>query len=1108
MRGKSAVRWLALLALALSLACLAPRAFVWGRTCRRLCTPQEGLSRIGVRSSFEFPSADPAHVEQQAAIAKAEERQLEELLEAYDGDRDGIMEEDEVKRFENDIGYKVNVPGELYVHEEDIRQRYSMQEDDLLADHTRIMQPQAISMISMGSVVIIAFWLSSTLTREVLENVDGDGYLEEDVGRGPLRLRKGWKTLDRQGGTRTGDRSSYMHVQCPTDDAEEFTRRAIPVYMYTHAGKFIFHPALMAGTDVEVLETLRIDVPDMTKGMIVPKGTKGVVAMLTVEGDVLIDFYEGPSGGLECQKGKLSFLGRKPVKVGVPVQLPGMSWPKPKKKTQDSGSSDGFGAADDLSRMYRSVQEFKRIKPSDPSYVPMESFCGSPEVKEKLQELVDVLSSPDKYARVGAVPPKGVLFTGEPGTGKTFAARAIASTAGVPFLAISGSEFRQSPFSGVGTAMTMRMFDQAEKQAPCIIFIDEIDSLAEARRQGSSAILDAGELGGSVTRDQDSNLNALLAKMDGFNPNSGVLFLAATNRPEVLDAALLRSGRFDQRLEFKLPNKEGREEILRRAATKLQLSETEGPDLEEVAVKTPAFSPADLQTLLNSAATAVVRTEREHITAKDVDECLQQARERKSKVRPEGSFQVTDVVNVTLSDVRGHAEAIDELRDIVDAIQHRERYEKVGATPPRGVLLEGLPGVGKTHCARALAGEVGLPFIAAAGSDFQAHRYAGSGVILVKKLFEMARKLQPCVLFIDEVDAIGRRRDSGARGAEQDRENTMMQLLVELDGFEDRAEILLVAATNRSDVLDPALLRAGRLERRVVLETPDQAGRQDILDLYCSKKPLDADVDLAEVSRRTAGFTGADIQNLINEAALVAAKAEAETIARDSIYKAADRISLGMEKAQARSAAARELVAIHEAGHALIGAAFAHLTQQRLARVSIRPRAGGIGGVTIFEPLGDTESGALPRGVVTKRGCLAQLCVELGGRVAEEAMLPHSWEVSSGASGDFRSASSKALAMVTEWGLAPEAVLSTEAIAGRRCSDITLREHEVLAGKFMNQALGSARAIVQSSRGRELLRQVADKLLEHEQCDAAELLSETECMELQGLAIAQAESWN
>ncbi|CAE8701613.1 unnamed protein product [Polarella glacialis] len=781
----------------------------------------------------------------------------------------------------------------------------------------------------------------------------------------------------------------------------------------------------------------------------------------------------------------------------------------------DDDDDDAGSQEDEKSRAYKSARDFKVLKESDPAFVPMDDFKGNSDVRRELEELVELLKSPDRYAKLGAVPPRGVLFCGEPGTGKTFAAQAVASQAGVPFVAISGSDFRQSPYSGVGTSMTLMMFEKAKKLAPCVIFIDEIDSVGEARRSGPTAFQDAGELGGSVTRDQDSNLNMILAKMDGFQPSSGVLVLAATNRPEVLDEALLRPGRFDRRIEFRLPDAQGRAEILKGYSGRIVFGEGEALNMADLAKRTPAFSPADLQGLLNDSATAAARAGQEAVLVSDVEDCLVKMKKRKAKARPEGAFQVTESVDVTLQDVRGHDEALEELRDLVDVLVDRERYKVLGAVPPRGVLLEGPPGVGKTLCARALAGEIGLPFLQASGSDFQAGKFAGQGIQLVKRLFAYARKLQPCIVFIDEIDALGRQRGAEARGAEQDRESTLMQLFVELDGFDERSDILLVAATNRADVLDPALLRPGRLDRRVALELPDQAGRRAVLDIHSSSTPLAPDVDLDELARRTSGFSGADLRNLVNEAALLAAKQRAKAVPRECVFRAADRIMLGLEKANPmRSGRARRLTAVHEAGHAVLGLAFGLLSQRRVARASIRPRAGGIGGVTVFEPPEEGSEGVLPAGIFTRQGCLSSLCVDLGGRVAEETLAP--WgEVSSGASSDLQVATQRAMAMAADWGLCSEAsgsaanapILSLGAL-GRRCSDATLRQVELAASSVLTQALGSARNVLRSTAGRACLELVTERLLASEELGAEELFAAPlDVASLQAAAAHEAEHW-
>jgi len=729
-------------------------------------------------SITRYATEGPASDAEQGEGSKTSERSpsmaimVESLFEAYDADKDGVLNKGEVialaKDTRREIGPLLSSSQKNGLSQEDLAAHYIGVPKILHQDFARAFEPAVISVMTIGVVAVTALRLGRALRQSLTKSLQGDCRIATDIGRGTNRIRKGWFLADDTKKEHIMEQDVLQFI-CPADDARSLGEDD------EGSEGFGSRPEGANDSDTASSEKPGADfLFDLTDGRRTDKKAAGPRTG-----------QDGPRPG-----GLLGALGSV---LSARVA---------------ASADDEDGEDDERKRAYKSARDFRVLKKDDATFVSMSDFQGCPDVKQELQELVELLKNPERYARVGAVPPKGVLFCGEPGTGKTFAARAVASEAGVPFLAISGSDFRQSPYSGIGTSMTLRMFEEAKKKAPCLVFIDEIDSLGEARRSGPTAFQDAGEMGGSVTRDQDANLNMLLAKLDGFTPSSGVLFLAATNRPEVLDEALLRSGRFDRRIEFRLPNAAGRAEILTGYASRLNFeNKKETPDFEAIAKQTPAFSPADLKGMLNSAATAAVRAGRDGVKLADVNASLEEVKKRKAKARPEGNFQVTDFVDVTFKDVKGHDEVLEELRDVVDMLTHRERYQKLGARTPRGVLMEGPPGVGKTHCARALAGEVGLPFLTASGSDFQASRYAGQGTQLVKRLFAYAKKLEPCIVFIDEVDALGRRRGSEARGAEQDRESTLMQLLVELDGFDDRNEVLLVAATNRADVLDPALLR-------------------------------------------------------------------------------------------------------------------------------------------------------------------------------------------------------------------------------------------------------------------------------------------------------------
>lgn len=1068
-----------------------------------------GPARVFVSGGHRRRGGLGAKVARAAVVDEAgvNTAQLNALFGAYDEDSDGVLNAAELRLLAADTGgstaswarplaEELAAPGAVWrgegapgVSRAQLGSRYAGRPRSLGRDYAAALEPRVEGVVVLGAAALVTLLLARVLRRRLLAVLGNGRKVTAAVGHGATRVQPGWFLVG--GNPSTDAAGTSFQFLDETKDAASLQGLAQNVVKFSASGavdEMTFLPLSSNGEAPRLRPTGASNV-FIEEGSKVPQNITDLLASVRA----MLPWARRDDEAERAARAADEARKRKALEPLLRRLAKAAAEKEPETE-----------ADDDIASVYKSVRDFKVLKEGDPAYVPMETFQGNAEVRAQLVELVDLVKAPERYAKVGAKAPKGVLLCGEPGTGKTFAARAVASAAGVPFLAISGSDFRQSPFSGVGTSMTLKMFDEARKQAPCIIFIDEIDSLGEARRQGPTAFLDAGEMGGSVTRDQDANLNALLAKMDGFQPSAGVLFLAATNRPEVLDEALLRAGRFDRRIEFRLPSLEGRQQILRGYAGDLAF-EPGSPDFANLAKQTPAFSPADLQGLLNSAATAAARAGRDNIVGDDLDASLLEVRRRKAKARPEGAFQVTEVVEERLANVRGHDEAVQELRELLDALVDREKYAKVGAVPPRGALLEGPPGVGKTHCARALAGEIGLPFLSASGSDFQASRFAGQGTQLVKRLFALAKKLQPCVVFIDELDALGRRREASARGAEQDRENTLMQLLVEMDGFEERSDVLVIAATNRSDVLDPALLRPGRFDRRIALELPDQRGRRSVLDLYVDKKPLAPDVDLDEVARRTVGFSGADLRNLLNEAALLAAKRSEDAIRRECIFQAADRTMLGIQKANPqRSERARRLTAIHEAGHAALGLALEALTNTRVARVSIRPRTGGIGGVTIFEPAEEGAKGVLPRGIYTKQGCVASLCVDLGGRVAEEMLLP-ALEVSSGASGDLQSATRRAMAMVTDWGL-NDSVLSLSAL-GRSCSDATLREAELGASALLSQALGSARAVLGSEEGRRFVEQLSERLLEVEEVEAEGLLDAEGLGRLRALAEMEANTW-
>ena len=366
-----------------------------------------------------------------------------------------------------------------------------------------------------------------------------------------------------------------------------------------------------------------------------------------------------------------------------------------------------------------------------------------------------------------------------------------------------------------------------------------------------------------------------------------------------------------------------------------------------------------------------------------------------------------DKKKVTFEDVAGVDEVKEELAEVVEFLKLPKKFSELGAKIPKGVLLFGPPGTGKTLLARAVAGEAGVPFFSISGSDF-VEMFVGVGASRVRDLFDQAKKNAPCIVFIDEIDAVGRQRGAGLGGGHDEREQTLNQLLVEMDGFNGNEGIIVIAATNRPDILDPALLRPGRFDRQVVVDVPDVRGRAEILKVHVKNKPLSDDVDLDVLARRTPGFTGADLANLVNEAALLSARRNEKTVGMQAMEDSIERVIAGPEKkSRVISEFEKKLVSYHEAGHALLGELLTHTDP--LHKVSIIPR-GRAGGYTLLLPKED-------RNYMTKSQLLDQVTMLLGGRVAEAIVLR---EISTGASNDLERATGLVRKMITELGMSDE----------------------------------------------------------------------------------------
>ncbi len=438
---------------------------------------------------------------------------------------------------------------------------------------------------------------------------------------------------------------------------------------------------------------------------------------------------------------------------------------------------------------------------------------------------------------------------------------------------------------------------------------------------------------------------------------------------------------------------------------------------------------------------------------------------------------------VTFADVAGVEEAKEELAEIVDFLKYPKKYQALGARIPKGVLLLGPPGSGKTLLARAIAGEAGVPFFSISGSDF-VEMFVGVGASRVRDLFDQAKKSAPCIVFIDEIDAVGRQRGAGLGGGHDEREQTLNQLLVEMDGFDQNTGVILIAATNRPDVLDPALLRPGRFDRQIVVDRADFRGRQKILEVHARNKPLSKEVSLETLAKRTPGFSGADLENLLNEAALLAARRNKNIIEMVDCDEAIDRVMVGPErKSTVMSAKEKENTAYHESGHAILGGLLDKADP--VHKVTIIPRGMALG-LTWSLPEDDRHS-------VTKEELLAQITMALGGRLAEEIQFG---DVTTGASNDFQKATELARRMVTQYGMSDLGPIQF----GRGTHQVFLGrdfgEERNYSEEVASKIDAEVRRIIESSyaKGRLILTENWDKvermvqsLLENETVEADEV---------------------
>ena len=452
--------------------------------------------------------------------------------------------------------------------------------------------------------------------------------------------------------------------------------------------------------------------------------------------------------------------------------------------------------------------------------VTFDDIAGMKRPKREVREIINFLHNPEQFTRLGGVIPRGVLLVGPPGSGKTMLAKAVAGEANVPFFSTSAAEF-QGEFMGSGVSRVRELFRNAQEKAPCIIFIDEIDAIgSRSNRNGEREI----------------TLNQLLAEMDGYGTNNGVIVMGATNRVELIDSALIRPGRFDRQIYVGFPEKDDRIELYNLYLNRISV-DIDKIDVEELARRSSGFSAAEIANVCNDAALQAASQYSEMVTQDHLLNSIE-------KVRKGLDFETKLANNVTFDDVAGVKKSKSKMLEIVDFLKRPDYYTRLGAKIPRGVLLSGTTGTGKTLLAKAVANGADVPFVSVAGPDL-ANPYSDP-IARLHSIFKEAREKSPCVVFIDEIEAIGAKRSKVM--ADQSRTPALSQLLVEMDGMGNNSGVIVLAACNNQDSLDKSLLRPGRLDRHIYVAQPNLEERAEIFNLYLKDVKVGEDVDVQNLA--------------------------------------------------------------------------------------------------------------------------------------------------------------------------------------------------------------------------------------------------------------------
>lgn len=513
-------------------------------------------------------------------------------------------------------------------------------------------------------------------------------------------------------------------------------------------------------------------------------------------------------------------------------------------------------------------------------FVTYEDIGGMRHLVTKIREIVELpLKHPEIFAQLGIEPPKGVLMHGPPGTGKTLLAKAVANETQAHFISINGPEI-VGKFAGEAEEKLRRLFDKAQKNAPTIIFVDEIDAIASKRD-------DLYGIEGRIVAQ-------LLTLMDGLKDRGQVVVIAATNRPDSLDAALRRPGRFDREISIGVPDRNGRKEILQIHTKGMPV---EGMDLDKLADLTPGFTGADLAGLSKEAALLAIRRVLPKINLDDKipSEVLSKIRVTMkdfigalNDIEPSALREVlVEVPKVKWDDVGGLFDVKLEMSESIELpLTKPEKFRKMGIKPPRGILLYGPPGCGKTLLVKAAANEANANFISVKGPEVLS-KWVGESEKAVREIFKKARQLAPCIIFFDELDSI-----APVRGSESNKvtERVVNQILTELDGIEKREGVIFVSATNRPELIDPALLRPGRIDRFVYVKAPDQASRKKVLEIHTTSIPVGDDVNIKNLSELTENFGGADLEAVCREAAMFALRENREKVSQDDFLSAIEKV--------------------------------------------------------------------------------------------------------------------------------------------------------------------------------------------------------------------------